>query len=327
MLFAVDIGSGFTKYARGGEKAAITSNSFPSIVTPSPDRETVFAMSENGFISFDGEELLTGEVAQRSGNPSKRLDTINEDWHGEKGWLALLYQAIANSFEPDEFTNNPVLQVATGLPQKIFGTHRKKLEERLARLHTFQSGSKTYELNIVPTIVPQAAGALIYCSLKDTSLLDSLVGIIDVGTFTTGLSVLDCGGFVEHKSTGAHAGMNDVFNELVQVLKEKHEYITDRAKMPEIAVAGSAMIKGVKIDLSESIKESALKPSRVILEKVNQTWGNGNDMQIFLTGGGSSAFLEHLQKEIPHIQLTRSVEPQYDVVLGMYSYIKSRGLR
>lgn len=320
-LIAIDVGSGFVKSATGfkeKERKAI-----PSIVTPFPEKN-VFGMSEDEYIQLStGEKYLTGVTAQNFGQPIKRFDTTNEDWHGQEWWKALLYKAISLNYLPSEI-NGETIHLATGIPQKIFSENRDELGSILNGEHKFSHGMNEYSFNIEATIIPQAAGALIFNANQDTDLLNRMVGIIDIGTFTTGLSVIDCLVPVEHKSTGCSKGMTDIYKGLSETLKREYSFSTDMAKMPGIVKNKSVVIMGDEIDISNEVNDIAREVSKSIIEKVNESWGNAYDMSVFITGGGSETFYEALKEKIPHLKHSTSGEPFYDVVLGMLSYAKGR---
>lgn len=319
-LIAIDVGSGFTKVAKGlGEGARFA---IPSIVTPYPEKE-VWGLNEDDFIEFNGEKFLTDMSAQNFGMPMKRFDTTNETWHGESWWKALLYKAIAMSFTPKEI-NGQVLNLATGLPQRIFPERRASLSKILSGEHKFNHGMNEYQFTINPIIIPQAAGALIFNAYKDPDLFDHMVGVIDIGTYTTGLSVIDSLAPVEHRCTGVARGMSDIYKGLADTLKKEYVYSTDPAKMPGIVKSGKALIAGETVDVSSHISDVAKQVSAGIMEKINEVWGNAFDMRVFVTGGGADTFYQSLKEHIPHIKVSLSGEPFYDVVLGMYSYAEGK---
>lgn len=323
LFIAVDIGSGFTKSATGVEDGK--QNSLPSIVTPYPSGP-VFGLEDNDFCEFDGKRFLTGESARVFGQPIKRTDTINEEWHGGDGWQALLYKAISQSFKPDEIKDG--LNIIVGLPQKIFSEQKSKIENALNQTHHFNIGDDAYSVPLKGSVIPQAAAALIYNSFKQPELLNETVGVIDIGTCTTGLSVFDDGMPVFHRSTGMVVGMSDLYSLLSAKLKQEYAFTVDEAKMPKIVKSKYAMISGEKVDITKYINEAADEISKDIVEKARTAWGGGErnssiatDMQLFLTGGGAGVFKDSLVKHIPHLKSSLGENAFYDVVLGMYSYM------
>lgn len=322
-IISIDVGSGFTKATNSLSKEDAIF--FASVVTPFPS-EDVFGLDENSpYIKFDNKKFLTGELAKHFSKPSKRTDTTNENWHGEDGWFALFYQAIASFYDPEDI-NGTTLNVVTGIPQKLFSDKKAMLLRLLLKEggHQFISNEKEYDFNINATVIPQAAGALIFNSYTDNSLIEEMIGVIDVGTYTTGLSVIDSGFPVSHKSTGENIGMSDVYTSLEKILIKKYAFTLDLTKYPKIVKDKTAFIQGKKTSIENEIKEAVSLCSDAILKKIESTWGNGKDMQIFITGGGASHFYEDIKNQIPHLKMSLSDDTFFDVCLGMYAYQESR---
>jgi len=320
-IFSADIGSGFTKTAKGlAEEDQV---SFPSIVTPFPT-DIQFELPKGQFITLSsGEKFLTGDTSRKYGRPNDRYETTNDSWHGETFWKILLYQAIANNFKPDEI-NETEITVGIGLPQKIFSDKKEKVQEILDCKHQFNHGDDSYSFSIKSVVAPQAAAALIYNGYEDSSLIDGYVGVIEVGTHTTGMSAFDDFVPVTHESDGVSIGMCSVYAALSETLKSKYGYTTDLARMPAIVKERRTLIAGEQVDLGEDIDSVADRVSKDIIPAIKKIWGQAKDKRLLITGGGMSTFFAALKEEYPHLKSSTTNDPFFDVALGLYSYAKSK---
>lgn len=320
-IFSADIGSGFTKAVSSLNEEDILS--IQSIVTTKPE-DDIFGLDEKDGVFFDGKKFLTGEKAKNFGDPTDRLNTINDDWHGTDRWVALLYQIIALSFDEDI----KELQIITGLPQKIYSEKRVDLEKTLSRSHSFSVDGIDYKINIQIIIIPQAAGALIYNSYEDPSLLKEEIGVLDFGTHTTGLTVLDNGLFVGRKSSGISVGANELYKSVALHLKKNYAYIPDSANLAKIVRDKSFKFQREQIDISGIIEDSAMLVFQDVMVLINSIWNNNaSDLRVFVTGGAGDIFYDSVKSAIPHAE--RSIASKdgstfYDVAKGMFTYLQAR---
>lgn len=328
---AVDIGSGFTKFTN--ELKPNSCYSFQSVVTPYSEADSSsndFWVDKSYIIEFDNNKFLVGKSAIAFGKPIKRVDTINEDWHGEDGWRALLYKAISETFDPEDFDEDEVLNLIVGIPQKIFSEKKAKMDILLDGIHKFSVGNQSYHIKVNGYVIPQASAAVIYNSFKEPELLEGTVGVIDIGTCTTGLSVFDDGQPVFYRSSGMTVGMNDTYLSVINKIREDTGFIADEAKMPEYFSQGKIKLRSGDIELKPYIEYATDIISKTILEKAKSIWGVGTDneiaqdIEIFLTGGGTKYFQSALEKYIPGLKSSLGEDPFYDVVLGMYTYMQSK---
>ncbi len=329
-ILSADIGSGFTKATVSLNEADLIS--FQSLVTGRP-KESIFGLEQSDGVFFDGKSFLTGSNAKHFGDPSDRLDTINDEWHGTDKWLALLYQAISQTFDEDVKEINLI----TGLPQKIYSLKNEELKTQLTRQHEFSVDGVDYDVNIKAFVMPQAAGALIYSSYEDESLLEEEVGVLDFGTNTTGLSVLDAGDFVGRKSDGISVGANELYKAVALHLKSEHGYIPDTADLPKIVRAKAFRFQRENIDITKIVDDSAKLVFQDVMILVNEIWKNkATDIRVFVTGGAGDLFYEAVVDSIPHAERagfsTDENEPSaegkgsafYDVAKGMFTYLDAR---
>lgn len=336
-LLAADIGSGFCKIAFSMESDGQLS--YQSVVTEKPETEE-FGLEAHQGVFFNGKKFLVDKLAKNFGDPAKRLDTLNDTWHGSDEWLALLYQGISQSFDEDI----KEIELITGIPQRIFSPNaemkamielsgelmpKDKMLKILNRKHVFIVDGVEYEVMINATVIPQAAAALIYNSYKDNSLLQEEVGVIDFGTNTTGLSVLDGGIPVGRKSGGVSIGADKLYKMVAQHLKQEYSYVPDSTKLPEIIRKKSFFLSGETISIEEHVNECAGLIFQDVMKLIEKLWDNkASDFRVYVTGGAGDLFINAVRKEIPHAEYSlganESTTAFFDVAKGMFGYLSAR---
>lgn len=311
---AVDVGSGFTQY-----KTETDEGSFISIVSPLMDARNIPKAAEN-VITIKDETFVVGETAYAYGDPDKRADTLSEEWAGTPAWMALLYSAIAKCKPAPEST----ITLVTGLPQAVFIEKQEGLKKALKKTHEFTFAGTPYKIKIDPSIIPQASGALLYKGMTDPDLMNDLVGVLDVGTFTTGFSVLEKGNFIYHKCGGCPIGVSLLIKTFQKEISRKYnKMMIDDAIVPQVLMDGKIRINGGFTDVSMDIDRLALKVAKPMLNTLNAKWHGGKELLVYVAGGGAPYFINAIKTSIPHAEVMDNAF--FAVVRGMYRYLELEG--
>lgn len=310
---SVDVGSGFTQFTDGA-----TDGFFPSVVCPVPE-VMGFGAEHALLITVDGARYLVGDDAKAYGDPDHRANTLHDDWAGSTGWKVLLFAALHMVGVQDGDT----VQLITGLPQALFTTKKEDLVRILSGKITFRVNGSDYSVTVQPTIIPQAAGAVFYQAAINESILREAVGVIDVGTYTTGFSVIEDGRFVSKRSSGVTIGVSQLAAAVKDYLAKEYGHHVDSAKIPQILMEKAVRHRGNRIELSEVIERLALLVARPLLDKIKKTWEGGNDLLIFIAGGGAPYYFEAIKTELPHAEIMP--DSFFAVVRGMHTYRIAKG--
>jgi|GEM_PF-2505836 len=310
---SVDVGSGFTQFTDGKKEGF-----FPSVVCPAPE-VLGFGADQAVLITVDGARYLVGDDAKAYGDPDHRANTLHDDWAGSTGWKVLLFAALYMAGVQD----GDNVQLITGLPQALFATKKEDLMRILSGEITFSIGSSSCSLTIDPIIIPQAAGAVFYQAAINESILREAVGVIDVGTYTTGFSVIEDGRFISKRSNGVTIGVSQLAMAIKDYLAKEYGHHVDNAKIPQILMDKAVRHRGNCIDLSEVIGRLALLVARPLLDKIKKTWEGGNDLLIFIAGGGAPYYCEAIKTELPHAAIMP--DSFFAVVRGMHTYLIAKG--
>lgn len=311
-IISVDVGSGFTQFTDGKNEG-----DFPSIVCPVPD-VMGFGTEQALTVTFEGKRFLIGEDAKAYGDPDTRANTLHDDWAGSSGWKALLYAALAHLDVQDGETINLI----TGIPQSLFTQKRPALMEALTGQKTFHVQDRQINVNIYSEFIPQAAGALFFQASQDQEILQEAVGVIDVGTYTTGFSVISGDKFTSHRSGGCPIGMSQLLKALKDHLA-KDGFRVDEANLPDILMSKSFRFRGERVDLPDQVVNSlALRVADPMLRQLKTKWQGGDDLLVYVAGGGAPYFIEAIQTSVPHAKVMS--DSFYAVVRGMRTYLEAK---
>lgn len=303
-IVAIDVGSGLTKGTDGKEKLVIGS----VVVRGSLDGR--FGLEKATPVSWkDGESWLVGEDAIAFGDTQDYANTLSKDWAGSDGWWALLYAMLG------KLGARGKVKLVTGVPMAWYQELAKPLYKELSGQHRFQYGKKTIELELDIQVIPQAIGALYYHAGRlDKQPLK--LAVIDIGTFTTGFSVVANERTVPHQCGGIELGTSVLTGKLSEHLKEEYGYSTDLLTYHEILKTGVFEHRGKQKNISQVLQSLATMASEPLLKELRKLWNNKNEMTVLVGGGGADLFLEPIKIFIPH---AKSMDGGiFSVAEGMY---------
>ncbi len=327
-MIAVDVGYGLTK-ALAVNNANITKINFPSVIAPA-HTDMLNGLFGTGLgyhvkirrVSGEVQEKLVGEAAQRS---VSAVTTMTREKHaGVHDTLVLagayLVGAGGTGTTPEQ------TDLAVGLPLAFYKAQKDSLMNQLQNLAAWVSvdgGPERYISFGRVLVFPQGA-SIVFAETK--ALTGNLIGIVDVGTYTTDYLLLEvrngqpipnpdgCGSI----EVGVHLFHRAIASEFHAQAGGPlpTEMIPDTAKK---ALDGQP----VQYFNREIYLQEAHKARREIGENIAQrilaAWGNraGHVKPTLLAGGGSLLFQRELQGALPGAQLVN--EPIYANARGYLS--------
>ncbi|NNM65067.1 MAG: ParM/StbA family protein [Burkholderiales bacterium] len=321
---AVDVGSGMTKIADGELRLMV-----PSVVG---------AFSENyrGFLAnpevlevrasrlVRNGRYIFGKQAEALIPPDQRAATLSSDWPGSDAWGALLLAAVTRVC-PDGFVGQ--VDLATGVPQALYSTRRDDIAARIDGVHEFQLGSARYEIHVRPQVLPQAAAAI----LADDGLarLVGAHGVIDPGTFTTGMAVVCRRSEQEEfavqywRCGGIEVGVSRMVGILSEEISRRFGGQMEPGILHTALRERRLSIRGEVLDISEMVDYATSTVAAQIVESVSKLWPNGAmDLDSISIVGGGAALLAHpIQQAFK--QASVAPEAQWSVVNGLHRYLAS----
>ncbi len=325
MEIAVDVGSGLTKW-----RTADGSATFPSVVGAVPELSDSFSVVavESDIVEFycqqKKERYLVGASADALLDDGDFKDTLTSDWAHSPEYRALLYRAIADA-APDGYEGP--LTLCVGLPQKYFSKDKERARERLACHHSFSVGGTNYAVTISPEslyIIPQSMGVFFYHTLRNPgSAKEELIGVIDVGTFTTGYSLVNKGRFDSQKSNGLELGIAGLTKVTQAYIAREHNLQLPSGTITKGLTAGRLRIHKKVVSLKNIIPTLVDPMMDELRDELQRVWGDRSATALILVAGGGAPYvLKSIQRYWPHAELVAPANESAAVIVdGYFGYM------
>lgn len=306
---AIDIGSGITN-VKTDERELL----FPSRVCVAPPKwQQHFGATQARVCRFNNKDWLIGDAVRAIGGEAE--NTLSDTWAESEGWLVLLYSALA------ELNVSGEIHIATGLPQAVYKQQKTGLVDRLVGVHRFTVNGVDRSVTILSAhVVPQATAALMYQATQDANMAGD-AGCIDIGTYTTGLAVIDMDtqSLIERRSTGRQLGVATLLSGLESYLNRRYNLQLDGPRLMGALQHQQVRYRGEVIDLSGVIANIAIQEAKPMLDFIQDVWAGGADLDVFLAGGGADYYAPAVRSVVPHAQVIP--EPQWAVARGLHQYL------
>ncbi len=253
--------------------------------------------------------------------PENHVDTQKMTWFSEEGYRMLLYSAIAAAF-PDGYCKP--LRLCTGLPVNDFKKHRTKLEKILNRKHHFVANGIEYDILLrqrSTVVMPQPYGLYVSAVIERSEWSDQLVGVLDIGSYTSDWTIVENLKVREFANGGAAVGVWTIVNEVKAFLHEQLGATPGTQDLLNSINAGKYRHFDHDIDLSGVIRIGTMKGTERLVEHLSDSWRDSGNLRIVVGGGGSSFFAKSLSITYPHAVVLDSCEPFMNIVEGYYTYL------
>lgn len=225
--------------------------------------------------------------------------------------------------------------IATGLPVSYYYFANGQKNETLIAAKVSNLGRKVTSSGALPmssiirNFVATEAIAAFFDQLMDIDgnpsnnyelLMQSTVGVIDVGGKTTDCAVIYPGGsHVDASRSGSsEAGVLQLNDAIEAKLMSLFDLDNVPPKMIEAAIAcGEVKIAGETKDVASLVNDEKERLADRIMAGVRTKIGSGNDLDIVLfVGGGAIVMRDQLAKHYPHS--TFPEQPEFANARGMY---------
>jgi plasmid segregation protein ParM len=242
---------------------------------------------------------------------------------------------------PELNLSNRPLKVITGLPLQAYYRHGgEKDKDRVERKRAALLGPlRARDGSALPTIeqhevMPEGLAAWVDYILDvdgqaKEDVLETAVGVVDVGGRTTDLAVILPGQTIDHaRSTSVEVGMAQALGDLQQALLQD-KAITALTSRPVITPrhlqkaleTGQITMYGQMVNV-QSVVEKALETlARRLVTDIQRVLGSASDLEsIWFVGGGAKALMNHplLIKVYPHMRVPD--EPSFSNARGFWKF-------
>ncbi len=316
MALGVDVGSGMTQWmsSKGvqGKMPSLVAEWDPATMSGTLDNPYLVKVGHIGTTFLVGSKvpLVTTEVA----------DTLRDDWSGSDPWLALFYAALDQSQVLDGAGE---IHVAVGVPQALYREMGRYLSDRLTGHHRFAIDGREYGVDLKVRVYPQASSAMASVpSLSDVEM----AGLIDVGTYTTGLSVMqhvDGEFIINHTMSGGIArGTSVLARSLQAYLDTHHQMRMDLYRVYPLLDKKVVKIRGKDVDLAHAVDSACVALAEDIVEAADRAFRGGSELEVIALVGGGARYVEHkLKKAYPQLHMSKN--PEWAVVEGLLAYAEA----
>lgn len=332
MRIAADIGSGFSKWCTKGNQGG-----FPSVVGLAPKIKESFQvqslspdtveMTDGTFLVGESADAVLEDAAEDGAQEGARISTLTPNWSKSAGYLALLYRVFAAA-QPKGYKGRAALCV--GLPQAYYERDRPDLVERLAGRHQFKVDGQSFDIEIARDklwVIPQSMGIFFYRVKEDPDLtMSDHIGVIDVGTYTTGYSMIDHGRFRPTKSGGLELGIANLTEDLSAYIARHHDGLQlPRATVTKALIRGKLRLHGKDQNLKKVVPGLADRLMDELVDKLTKVWGDDSaTASILVAGGGAPYVLQSIQRRWPHATMVSKDSSERVIVDGYFAYMAAQ---
>ena len=202
----IDIGYGFTKTCRSGDKQM-----FPTAITLMA-REATF--SDVSPVVVNGHRFLVGKEAEREGNT---IDTRHSRFVTSDAWLAILGHCLKiNDFVKGEM----VLGVPPGMYSREYG---QRIRDAI-KGSDIRVGEEPYRFNGNIKIIPQGAGIFFRYVKDHPDDFRKNVTVIDIGHHTVDMTFFAEGKYVESATESQELGVSLILDSIVKAFYRENRF-------------------------------------------------------------------------------------------------------
>lgn len=319
---AIDVGYGYTKAISANGRRAC----FPSVIAPATEDLLAGVLSAGlghrvrvWHLGFDPVEKLVGEAAARS---MAAVTTLSRQKPQEMHDLLVLTAAylVGAGVTGGEFGQ---VDLALGLPLAYYRAQKDALADRLRKTFAYVSvdgGEERYISFNRVLVLPQGAGAV--AAHPELLPPDGLIGVVDVGQYTTDYLLLEkLSGRAQARPLLEACGSAEVGVHLVHRAVAREFQARAGAPLPvemwEQAVQARAVVfDGKVIDLADAVEKALSDAAQPIAQRVIGAWGNRASFvrSVLLCGGGSVLLKERLAACLPCVNVPE--DPVFANALG-----------
>lgn len=320
MLISIDLGFGFTKVVNEHKKI-----SFPSVVAPALSSLTQFGEQTGYVVNYQwpggsqNKSVFVGELAQKSGRALQASLSRNKFIYESSIVLALTGAYLADA--------EGVVDLALGLPLAYYKQQKDLVIDKFKKTNSYiqvDGGKQRYISFGNIEVLPQGVGVVFSLEQLPES---GLVGILDIGYFTTDFLLVECNktgleplpgyaGSLEIGVSTVHKLFQDKFNNATGGAISLSD-VQSNWNRDEISYRGQLLnIQPFKEETQTYVIQS-------IIESLKSNWSEKFDFlsNVIAAGGGSLAFSKQLKNsDLPGLIICH--DPSFANANGFYNMAK-----
>lgn len=313
-IIGLDVGYGITKLVNGH---TIT---FPSVAGYA--RKLKFQQDEIS-AKYPGDQVtdsdgkwFVGDLALSQLSPASLLRlrgrTGDDSDGGDSFRRRMMITALGKLFAGTCDGNAIHIAVATGLPVDHM-PDADRLKSVLLGQHAINTDTAQFVANVTDVMVmPQPYGTIYRHLIDDTGTLNEYytierTGVIDVGTYTTDITLDDDGEYIDSRSGSVEAGVSVIQTAVATEYELRYRTKPKLKIVDEIIRRGFARIHGKPESFQETIQDARQRLFKAVNDLVIERWDKAEDIDaIYVTGGGAMLIYELLQEAYPEAILSEN---------------------
>ena len=317
----IDIGYHATKvWADGGVSATI-----PSVIGTPDMPVTSFntAMSDRHIVvqPIEQPQYLVGESALRLSRITQRRE--DRGWIMEPEYGVLLMAALAIVAQ-----NAPSAEVfvTTGLPVSYYDSDAKELASVFNGEHIGRVNGEKCHYTVKAQVTTQGYGGFMdllmndHNTMQNERLLNSVVGIIDIGGHTTNIQTISNTESIRPQTVSFPLGGWDLVRAVNSEISQRYPDVDMRDHQVAQAIVNRSFNRFGKPENISDLVDQCINPVvREILSRTSQLWGSASGVdEVYVMGGGALLFGGALVAEFPQGQIAS--DPAMANARGYWKY-------
>lgn len=309
MKFSADMGHRYAKFYDGGR----------SLIIPS-----VLGEPQGNLINDPGrEEITTGEghwyVGQTALQQSlTHITGRDESWAFSPEYRALLLFGLSEYLSPE--TDSVVIDLILSLPIADYKRNREELTKLIKRAHLVERpGRRKLMVNIRSLVFLPQGFAPVKPFLADNKTIVAL----DWGSRNINSAMFQGRQLINSKTNSFEAGAAVVLQDIGRRIEERCKRELDEPQIVAALQTKTVRAFGQPVDVSDIVKERMSYYYRFFESFISDRWGNGADVDVFVSfGGGAILAGDRLKEKYP--QMVVLDNPQLATVIAQYDYLKRK---
>lgn len=278
IILGIDHGYGWIKTAHADMTTSLTTYRDKPAIT-----------SEN-LLSYTPEGETRQQYYELGGrrNILRRDKTVNDEY-----WVMTL-GAIAMELNARNLPGKQNVRIAAGLPLYKFTEEAAKFRKYLNRpgVHEFAMGNQYYAITITGVhIYPQGYSALI--KIAERLKAESIVHIIDIGSWTTDTLTMERGVPVAHTERSIENGVIRCIDQIMQAVQDEQDIELSDLQIDD-ALRGR---RSISERFAKSIREKAAVWAVDMVDYLYQLGFKFSACPVNFIGGGASILKRYLPQE------------------------------
>lgn len=309
MKISGDMGHRYSKFYDGNEPKILPT------VLGEPQGDLIGDNSREEIETAEGHWFIGETALQQS---LTHITGRDETWAFSPEYRAILLYGISEYTSPA--TDSVIVDLILSLPIADYKRNRPKLADQIKRSHVVKRPGRR---NLVVTIrslifLPQG-----FAPAKPYLSDDKTVVALDWGSRNINTAMFAGRKLINSKTNSFEAGAATVLQDIGRRIEERTRRELTEPQIVEALQTKTIRAFGQPVDVSDIVDERMGYYYRFFESFISDRWGNGADVDTFVSfGGGAILAGDRLKERYP--QMIVLDQPQLATVLAQFDYLKRK---